>query len=206
MTHQAPSRWQPPRRNPQHGAAAGHAPPSPRDQVRRALRLIVTAGSCAAGLCLVVGLVALVAAVTKPQPSRPTNIAATASGARGTTKLPYQPPPALVDAAHPDHGGRGPSLLHPAPGARAAVLAALAGSGNAVTPQFSISGIAWRLSWSCRCGAARAGRQLIVREVPAAGPASTIWTPAASPVPARPPAGRVALAVSRRSGPGSGCA
>src|ERR1019366_9613431 len=118
MTHQAPSRWQPPRRNPQHGAAAGHAPPSPRDHVRRALRLIVTAGSCAAGLCLVVGLVALVAAVTKPQPSRPTNIAATASGARGTTKLPYQPPPALVDAAHPDHGGRGPSLLHPAPGAR----------------------------------------------------------------------------------------
>ena len=74
MTHQAPYRWQPPRPRPQHRAGAVR-PSLPRhDQVRRALRLLVAAGTCIAGLCLVVGLVALVAALTES--SRAANVAA----------------------------------------------------------------------------------------------------------------------------------
>ena len=61
MTYQAPDGWRLPPSNPQHATPAdGSAHLSSR--AHRALRLFVTAGAWGAGLCLIIGSVALVAA------------------------------------------------------------------------------------------------------------------------------------------------
>jgi transposase len=62
-------RWRLERRGPQHAV-----PPDSSDPLRRhggrALRLIVTAGAWGAGLCLVIGLVAMVAQAAPSRPAR----------------------------------------------------------------------------------------------------------------------------------------
>ena len=69
MTHRAADRWpdwRNPLRAPLHDAWPVHRLSPPREHTRRALRLFVTAGCYAAGLCLVLALVAMVAAMTAP--------------------------------------------------------------------------------------------------------------------------------------------
>jgi hypothetical protein len=69
MTHRAsgrrPSRRSP-MRTPLHEAWPIHRSSPSREHTRRALRLFVTAGCYVAGLCLVLALVAVVAAMTAP--------------------------------------------------------------------------------------------------------------------------------------------
>lgn len=63
--YETPGRWRLDRRGPQH--AAGFDSPAPlRRHGGRALRLIVAAGAWGAGLCLVVGMVAMVAQASVP--------------------------------------------------------------------------------------------------------------------------------------------
>ena len=62
MTHQIPNR--PPRRRSRHAAAARPSTQL-RQRARRNVRLLVAAVSAAAGICLIVGSVALVAEITE---------------------------------------------------------------------------------------------------------------------------------------------
>jgi hypothetical protein len=62
-------RWRLERRGPQHAVPFDGSDPL-RRHGRRALRLIVTAGAWGAGLCLVIGLVAMVAQATPSRPAR----------------------------------------------------------------------------------------------------------------------------------------
>ena len=68
MIYQTSDRWRLERRGPQHAAPFDSSAPL-RRHGGRALRLIVTAGAWGAGLCLVIGLVAMVAQGAVP--SRP---------------------------------------------------------------------------------------------------------------------------------------
>src|SRR5215475_2923298 len=68
MIYQTPDGWRLERRGPQHAAPLASSAPLRRHS-GRALRLIVTAGAWGAGLCLVIGLVAMVA--QSAGPSRP---------------------------------------------------------------------------------------------------------------------------------------
>jgi hypothetical protein len=65
MTYQTPDGWQLPPRCPQHAAPFGSSGPL-HLRAHRALRLFVTAGAWAAGLCLIIGSVALVAGTAGP--------------------------------------------------------------------------------------------------------------------------------------------
>lgn len=79
MTYQTSDPWRPERRGPQHAAPLDSSAPL-RRHGGRALRLIVTAGAWGAGLCLVIGLVAMVAQGAVPHhPARPSE-AETAGG------------------------------------------------------------------------------------------------------------------------------
>ena len=65
MIYQTPDPWRLERRGPQHAAPFDTSAPL-RRHGGRALRLIVTAGAWGAGLCLVIGLVAMVAQAAVP--------------------------------------------------------------------------------------------------------------------------------------------
>lgn len=68
MLYQTSDRWPLERRGPQHAAPFNNSAPL-RRHGGRALRLIVTAGAWGAGLCLVIGLVAMVAQGAVPSRS-----------------------------------------------------------------------------------------------------------------------------------------
>jgi hypothetical protein len=74
MTHHAPHQ-DCPARFPRHAAVA---PAAPRWPLRAALRLVIAAGSCVAGLCLVIGLIAVVTSAAAPR-RPPANVTAQAN-------------------------------------------------------------------------------------------------------------------------------
>jgi hypothetical protein len=82
MIYETPDPWRLERRGPQHAAPFDSSAPL-RRHGGRALRLFVTAGAWGAGLCLVIGLVAMVAQGTAP--ARPRHSGPTAGDVlRGT--------------------------------------------------------------------------------------------------------------------------
>ena len=131
MTYQPPFGSSQPHRAPQHAAPLGLKSPL-RQHIRRALRLVMAAGTGGAGLCLVVGAVALVASVTEP---------AVATHAAATPR-PYA-------AGQYSLGG---ASARAAPGRRGILVFTGHGSGN--TGQFMIGSTGtWRLDWSYSCKA-----------------------------------------------------
>jgi hypothetical protein len=151
MTYQAPDGWRlPPPRCPQHAAPLGGSAPV-TIQVHRALRLFVTVGAWAAGLCLVVGSVALVAEAAGPRAAM--RITAAAGGyPLHTSKL-------------PGHGGQ--AGRDRASGGK---MRAFAGTGNQTTGQFLVAAHSrWELQWSYTCATHSPGARLVIREGNAAG-------------------------------------
>ncbi len=126
--------------------------------VHRALRLVIAAGTAAAGVCLVLGMTALVvkmgddgvagAANSRPITARQaSNLTAGHGDAR-----PAGPPKA------PPHWLAGPAI------------ASFRGAGHANDAEFRVaSHSAWGLSWSFRCAAGRAGRLIVTGSTRAAG-------------------------------------
>ena len=89
MTYQTPDPWRLERRGPQHAAPFDTSAPL-RRHGGRALRLIVTAGAWGAGLCLVIGLVAMVAQAGTPHhPARPSDAAAAGGAASNAAYVQY---------------------------------------------------------------------------------------------------------------------
>jgi hypothetical protein len=164
------------------GAAWPHhrfarSPVPPQDRFRRALRLFVALGSCVAGLCLVVGLVALVAGGAPPTSAA--NVAATSTGpgqplgSQGPAPEPRGLVPAGQAAPSRHHGG-GPALLRPAAGGAKDVIRTVRDHrGNGAIPRFSTSGRPWRLDWAYQCQGSGGPGRLLVRDLVAA-PARTI--------------------------------
>jgi hypothetical protein len=147
MTYQTPDGWRLPPRCPQHAAPFGSSTPL-RMHTHRALRLFVTAGAWAAGLCLIVASVALVAKAAGPV--RATHLTPAAGHYRiSSGQLPGRA------------GNGGPS----APAGEALyVLRTFAGTGNRITSQFTVAANSrWELRWSYECtGQAPAGRLIIM--------------------------------------------
>jgi hypothetical protein len=129
--------WPRPLRAPQHAAAPFTLSAHARQQWRRALRLFVAAGTCAAGLCLVIGAIVLVISAVGPSKAAP--VAATsAAGARAAKAGP--------PAHRPDR-----------------VIAAFAGYGDRTSRSFRVDkAAAWQIQWSYRCPANRHAGLLVV--------------------------------------------
>jgi hypothetical protein len=109
-----------------------------RARAHRALRLFVAAGTWAAGLCLVVGSVALVAETAGP--ANQTHVA-TAAG---------------VHHLRAGVLARGPA---------APATHTFRGTGNRTTGQFTVTPRArWELRWSYACPAVKPAGHLLIRE------------------------------------------
>jgi hypothetical protein len=141
MTYQAPDGWQFPVHGTHHAAPFGHSTPV-RLHTRRALRLVATAGTWAAGLCLVIGSIALVAEAAGPTSTTHVTAAARVAG--------------LHHAGPPDPAGHS---------AAAPVTRTFTGTGNRTTSQFTVAPDSrWELRWSYACPARAPGGHLIIRE------------------------------------------
>jgi hypothetical protein len=124
---------------PQHAAPPLRDVMPMRAHAQRALRLFIATGTWAAGLCLVVGSVALVAETTGP--ANETHVA-TAAG-----EHPLRPGELT--------GNQGP----------AALARTFQGTGNRTTSQFTVAPHRqWELHWSYACPAATPAGHLLIRE------------------------------------------
>jgi hypothetical protein len=154
MTYQAPAGRRLAARCPQHAAPIGGST-AVRLHAHRALRLFVTAGAWAAGFCLIVALVALVAEAAGP-----------ARAAHVTTAGNYRPPSTAGSI--------------PARGA-GHVLRTFSGIGDRTTPPFSVAAHShWKLQWLYQCVARAAGQRLIIREGDATGSGISVSATGAS--------------------------
>jgi len=110
------------------------------------VRLFVTAGAGAAGLCLVVGSVALVAEAAVP--ARTAHVTDTGRYSRGPGEL----------------SGQGGAPLAAGAGQRAPeVLRTFSGTGNRITTQFRVARhSSWELAWSYQCAGPAPGGRLII--------------------------------------------
>jgi hypothetical protein len=111
----------------------------------RALRLFVTAGTSAAGLCLVIGSIVLVSSAASP--GRVTRLT-TESAAHRERR------PADRGGARRPLPGKQPSRAAGAGQRRlpSRLIAAFSGHGDQTTGQFSVGRTArWQISWSYRC-------------------------------------------------------
>jgi hypothetical protein len=129
--------WPRPLRAPQHAAAPFTLSAHARQQLHRGLRLFVTAGTWAAGLCLVIGAIVLaVSAATSPAK---VDSLASATGLTASRARPLAGP--------------------------ARIVATFAGYGDRTSRSFRVDrNAAWQLQWIFKCPArSRAG--LLVVEV-----------------------------------------
>lgn len=121
--------------------------PLPR-KTHQALRLVGTAGMWAAGLCLVIGSIALVVSTGTHAPSRL------------TTTAEHAEPGGSVRA--PTVSARSPRERH---GSASLTVAGFSGRGDMTTRPFSVRpGSRWELRWSYSCPARPLGSQFIVAD------------------------------------------
>jgi hypothetical protein len=145
MSYQAPDEWRLQVHGPHHAAPLGACGPL-RAHAHRALRLVAVAGAWAAGLCLVVGSVALVAGAEPPAATHVT-------AAAGVHRL----PPA---GSRPPHGRRQARRIF-----EGTVQRTFAGAGDQVTGQFTVAARSrWELRWSYACSRAVPAGHLLIRE------------------------------------------
>jgi hypothetical protein len=181
MNYRDPDGWLLPSRNPQHAAAFCFPNPA-RRHARRALRLIVVAGPWAAGLCLVIGSIVLVATAAAPNRALPhltaaaqrTALAAATQQRRSHGTGPVgRPGPARSDSAaqRASAGRQG----EPAGSASSyQVLAAFTGQEDVMTRHFTVrTGVPWELQWSYACPAGLPAGQLIVEDAGGAAAGQT---------------------------------
>lgn len=148
MFYPDPGAWRLQSRDPRH--AASLALPSPlRRHAHQALRLFVTAGIWAAGLCLVIGSIMFVATIAAPDHAEDLS-AVTHSG------------PAQANAVRlPGHAGL--SAAGPArTGFLTPEIAQFSGHGDRFTPRFWVSaGVPWKLLWAYRCATGPHGQFIV---------------------------------------------
>jgi hypothetical protein len=161
MSYHDPDGWSvPPRRAPQHAAAPFSVSSRLRQQAHRALRLFVTAGTWAAGLCLVIGLLVLVASAARP--GRIGHLTA-ASSAHAAAWRRAQANGARAARSSADRTAAGEKTA--ASGQARQLIAEFAGHGDQTTGRFTLDESArWQLQWSYSCPAKLAYGLLIVED------------------------------------------
>ena len=136
MSYPAPDGWQLPVHGSHHAAPFGQATPM-RIHAHRALRLLPVAGAWAAGLCLVIGSVTLVAETAEPAGA--THVS-TAAGVHD-----------LGNRMLAAHAGR--------------LTRTFRGTGNQTTSQFTVApDRRWNLRWSYACPGRTPSGHLLIRE------------------------------------------
>jgi hypothetical protein len=165
-TFQDRNGWSTPPRAPLHAAPQPATASTAGLRASRALRLFATAGVWAAGLCLVVGLLVLVASAVSP--GRATRLATDSSPAGRGASPPD--PAASRDGDHQAGDRASSSRTHaagprdgqspdpPRTDGRAASasrrVAKFSGQGDLTTPAFTVSAKGdWQIAWSYRCPA-----------------------------------------------------
>lgn len=169
--------WPRPLRAPLY-AAAPFASSSPgRVRARRALLLFMTAGTWAAGLCLVVGSVVLVASQAKPGRLAQISAASSTRADAGQRRAPAAHAPLQVTSRpspSPARAGRPARHSHAQtgrPAGSADVIAVFSGDGNQTTRTFDTrASAAWQIQWSYTCPAAIRVGLFVVED---AGPGAT---------------------------------
>jgi hypothetical protein len=183
-TYRDPDGWPRPQRLPQH-AAAPFARSSPyRLQASKALRLAMLAGTWAAGLCLVIGSIALVASAASPSKiakvnaasaSRPDREGQQSSGHRSSGQRSSGQRSSVNGSS-----GNGSSGHRAAPARRRAgppaarvvradlparLIAAFAGHGSQTTRQFRVDDQArWQIQWAYNCPSTTSQGLLVVED------------------------------------------
>jgi len=168
-----------PARVPQHATPSGVPAPSLlsgrlrpsvpfRRRTRRALRFVATAGMWAAGLCLVISLLALVVAAAAPDhPRHPSSTAQGMKLAHPSPGILSAPGNASGAAASRPDASPSSGSHDPATASRSAshVLAMFAGRGNTITRNFQVAGPhRWALHWSYSCPSRLNAGQFIVED------------------------------------------
>ena len=139
MTYQAPGRWPFPGHGSHRAAPLRNSTPL-RIHAHRALRLLTAAGAWAAGLCLVIGSITLVAEAAEPASA--THVTAAAG-------------------MHHVSAGR----LAGSGGPAATVTRTFRGTGSRRTGQFTIApDLRWELRWSFTCPGPTSAGHLLIRE------------------------------------------
>jgi hypothetical protein len=145
MSYPAPGGWQSPVHGSHHAAPPGHATPM-RRHAHRALRLAGVAGAWAAGLCLVIGSVTLVAETTEPTSATHVSTAAGMSSAAGMSHL--------ANKKLGPHAARSGPLTR-----------TFRGTGNQTTRMFTVAPHhRWNLRWSYACPGRPPAGHLLIRE------------------------------------------
>jgi hypothetical protein len=139
-TYHDPDGWPQPPRAPLHAAAPFGMSSPARLHAHRALRLFVTAGTWAAGLCLVVGSIVLV--VSAATPGRIAGMDAASSSHHGTSAAGTRMD-TLSGGVVPAGGGQT---------AASKQIASFAGRGDRTTAAFRVhAGARWQIRWSYSC-------------------------------------------------------
>ena len=165
MSYRDSEAWREPSRAPQHASQSGYSGPVlfrwlgvPRPvsrQAHQALKLLVTAGIWAAGLCLVIGSIALVVSSAGAGHAGASRIADAADHDDSD-----RPVPSGAASPYPDRDRESPSYR---------VVAAFSGRGNATTRLFSVpAGSRWEVRWAYTCLAGPLSGQFIVADEGAA--------------------------------------
>jgi hypothetical protein len=138
-----------------------------RRRTRRTLRVVVTTGMWAAGLCLAIGSLALVVAAADPGHTH--SLTPTAQQMRLA-----HPNPGILHVGQGSGSGAAAAHPHASPSSQSPssaghtamhVLAAFAGHGSAITRHFRVVGThRFGVRWSYDCPPRRSGGQFIMRE------------------------------------------
>jgi len=149
-----PDDWPTPQRVPQHAATPLGRSRDFRLQARLALRLVVMAGTWAAGLCLVIGLIVLVVSATGPDRIAPVAAASSAEqvsthGAAGAQFHKTRPVARLQRAGSRRRPGAQPSENT---GSVPRLIASFSGRGDQTTRSFVLGSAShWMIQWAYAC-------------------------------------------------------
>lgn len=165
MSYYDPDGWPTPQRAPQHAVATFGRSRDFRRQAHLGLRLVATAGTWAAGLCLVVGSIVLVASAASPSRIAPVTTASSArqmDGHGGAAEI--RKPRTVGRFGRPgSQGGARPSAHASRTTAVVRLVAAFSGHGDQTTRSFVIDGATrWLIQWAYTCPASVAVGLLVV--------------------------------------------
>ena len=149
-------------RAPQHAAAPFGPAPLARLQTHRALRLFVTAGTWAAGLCLVIGAIVLV--VSAASPGKVATTSATSAEHLTAGSLNDGRPRAAA-SGRPHVSASRPAPDHGRSGSPPHLIVRFAGYGDETTREFHIhSATRWQIQWAYTCPARMRTGLLVVED------------------------------------------
>jgi hypothetical protein len=154
--------WPRPLRAPQHAAAPFGPPLLARLQAHRALSLFVTAGTWAAGLCLVTGAIAIVVSAASPGKVATTSEASSQHLTAGSLR---NGRPLAAVSGRADPSASRPAPDHSRTAGQFRRIVRFTGHGDETTREFQIrSASRWQIQWAYTCPASLRTGLLVVED------------------------------------------